>query len=172
MSPKSLLNIILKIIGLFVIKDVLVLLPQLLSSIFYLSKPGVADDAAWGLGMTILILFIYGLFSYYLVFKSGLIIEKLKLEKGFDEDTIAFNIHRSTILSIAIIVIGGLIIADEIPNLCRQLFMYFQEKRMTYGQTDPTLSFTVLSVAKIIIGFLLISYQKLIVNYIELKRKS
>lgn len=97
--------------------------------------------------------------------------DKLKLDQGFDEDTISINMHRSTILSIAIVVMGGLIVADEIPNLCWRLFSYFQEKRMTYGQTNPSISFSVLSGAKIIIGILLMSEQRRIVNLIERQRK-
>jgi hypothetical protein len=119
-----------------------------------------------------LILLVYVFISYFLIFKSDLIIDKLKLDTGFDQETIPLNIHRSTILSISIIVIGGLIIADEIPNLCRQLFAYFQEKRMTYGQTNPNISYSVLAGAKIVIGLLLIGNQRQIVNFIEHKRKA
>jgi hypothetical protein len=171
MSIRSLFNIILKVLGIFFIKDILVTIPQLLSVILYLTKSDPVGEAIWPLISTILFLLIYGLVSYYLIFKSELIINKLKLDSGFDEEIIALNMHHSAILSISIIVIGGLIIADEIPNLCRQLFFYFQEKRMTYGQTDPGISYSVLSAVKIIIGLLLIGNQRQIVNFIELKRK-
>jgi hypothetical protein len=172
MTTRSLFNIILKILGIFFIKDILATLPQLLSIILYLTKADTVDESIWTLVMTILILLVYGLVSYYLIFKSDLIIDKLKLDKGYDHETIPLNIHRSTILSISIIVMGGLIIADEIPNLCRQLFAYFQEKRMTYGQTNPSISYSVLAGAKIVIGLLLIGNQRLIVNFIELKRRN
>jgi Na+(H+)/acetate symporter ActP len=155
MTPKSLFNIILKILGIFFIKDILAIIPQLLSVSIYLTEPNVSG-AVWTLITTIIILVLYIIFAYYLIFKSDLIIDKLKLDKGFDQETIPLNIHRSTILSISIIVIGGLIVADEIPNLCRQLFAYFQEKRLTHGQTNPNISYSVLAAAKIIIGLLLI----------------
>ena len=110
--------------------------------------------------------------SYYLIFKSDLIIDKLKLDKGFDQETIPLNMHRSTILSISIIVIGGLLMANEIPNLSRKLFSYFQEKRMTYGQTNPNISFSVLAAAKIVIALLLIGNHRQLVNFIEFKRRN
>ena len=125
----------------------------------------------WTIVSTLLILLVYGLVSYYLVFKTEIIINKLKLDKGFDQETIPLNIHRSTVLSISIIVIGGLIVADEIPNLCRQLFSYFQERRMNYSHTNMTLSYSVLASAKIIIGILLMTRQRQIVNFIERQRK-
>jgi hypothetical protein len=172
MTTRSLFNIILKVLGIFFIKDILATIPQLFSVVLYLTKSNTATEAVWTLVMTILILFIYGLVSYYLIFKSDLLIDKLKLDKGFDQDSFSLNIHRSTILSISIIVIGGLIITDEIPNLCRQLFAYFQERRMTYGQTNPSISYSILAGAKIIIGLLLIGNQGQIVNFIEHKRRN
>ena len=172
MTTRSLFNIILKILGIFFIKDILATAPQVLSIILYLTKSDTAVEAIWTLISTILILLVYVFISYYLIFKSEVIIDKLKLDKGFNQETIPLNIHRSTILSISIIVIGGLILADEIPNFCRQLFSYFQEKRMTYGQTNPTISYSVLAAAKIVIGLLLIVYQRQIVNFIENRRKN
>ena len=138
----------------------------------YFTDADTVSEGIWTLILTTLILLVYVMVSYYLIFKSDLIIDKLKLDKGFDQETIPLNIHRSTILSISIIVIGGLLIADEIPNLCRQLFSYFQEKRMTYGQTNPNISFSVLAAAKIVIGLLLVGNQRQLVNFIELKRRS
>lgn len=171
MTPRSLFNIILKILGIFFIKDILATIPQLLSIFLYLKDPDSANEVVWTLVMTLLILAVYVLVSYYLVFKSEFIIDKLKLDKGFNQEIIPLNIHRSTILSISVIVIGGLLVANEIPNLCRQLFSYFQEKRITHGQTNPSISYSVLATAKIVVGLLLIGYQRQIVNFIEQKRK-
>jgi hypothetical protein len=171
MTTKSLFNIILKILGIFFIKDILAAVPQLLSVILYINNSNTVGEAIWTLVSTVLILLVYVFVSYQLIFRSDFIIEKLKLDKGFDQETIPLNIHRSTILSISIIVIGGLIVAQEIPNLCRQLFDYFQEKRMTYGQTNPSVSYAVLAGAKIDIGLLLMGNQRQIVSLIEVKRK-
>jgi hypothetical protein len=171
MTPRSLFNVILKVFGLFFIKDFLALIPQLVASLLFVTKLDAFSESILSLVITLLIVSIYAFVTYYIIFKTETIIDKLKLDKGFDQDTIPLNIHRSTILSISIIIIGGYIVADEIPNLCRQLFAYYQEKRMTYGQTNPKLQYSVLSAAKIMIGFLLIGEQRKIVNFIERKRK-
>jgi len=171
MTPRTLFNITLKILGIFFIKDFLATIPQLLSVILFLTNSDTISEAIWTLVTTIIILTVYGLISYCLVFKTNLIIDKLKLDKGFDQETIPLNIHRSTILSISIIVIGGLFVADEIPNFCRQLFSYFQEKRMTYGQTHPNIAYSVVSATKIIIGLFLMTGQRKIINLIERQRK-
>ena len=171
MTPRTLFNIILKILGVFFIKDFLVLIPQLLSVILFLSKSYTMTEAIWTFGTSLLMLLAYGLVSYFLIFKTEFVIDKLKLDKGFNQESIPLNIHRSTILSISIIVIGGLLVVEEIPNFCRQLFSYFQEKRLTYGQTNPTIAYSVVSGVKIIIGILLMTYQGKIVAFIERQRK-
>lgn len=171
MTLRTFFNITLKILGIFFIKDFLALIPQLFSAFVFVTKADSVGDAIWTLVFTLLILFIYGLVSYYLIAKSNLIIDKLELDKGFDQDNIALNVHRSTILSIAVIVIGGLLVADEIPNFCRQLYLYFQEKRMTHGLTNPTISYSVISGVKIAVGLFLMAGQRQIVNLIERQRK-
>ena len=151
MSIRSLFNIILKILGILFIQDILAITPQLLSMILYFEKGYGISEPVWTFIFTILILLMYGVVSYYLIFKSDVIIDKLRLDKGFDQETIQINVHRSTILSISTIVIGGIMVVDEIPNFCRQLFAYSQQKRMTYGQTSPTLSYTVLAGTKVLV---------------------
>ena len=171
MTPRSLFNIILKVLGLFFIRDFLTLVPQVLSVFLYLTKADTISEAILTFVSTLAMLFVYGFVSYYLIFKTETIIDKLKLDRGFDQDIIPLSIHRSTILSISIIVIGGYIVAEEIPEFCRQLFAYYQEKRMTYGQTNPKIQYSILSAVKIIIGVLLMAEQRKIVNFIEQKRK-
>ena len=171
MTPRTLFNIILKILGIFFIKDFLAAIPQLLSVMLYLTKSDSIPEAIWTLVTTILILVAYGVVSFLLIFKTNYVIDILKLDQGFEQETLSLNIHRSTILSISIIVIGGLLVADELPNFCRQLFSYFQEKRMTYGQTNPSLSYSIVSGVKIIIGMILMTGQRQIVNLIERQRK-
>jgi len=171
MTPRSLFNIILKILGVFFIKDFLAAIPQLLSAILFLTNSEARTEGIWTLLTTLLILLVYWFVCYYLIFKTESIIDGLNLDKGFDQDTIPLNIHRSTILSISIIVIGGLLVADELPNFCRQLFAYFQEKRMSYGLSKPNIAYSVISAVKIIIGLTLMIGQRQFVTLIELKRK-
>ena len=169
MTPRNIFNVILKVLGLLFIDDILAISVQLISAVLYFSKSDTSQRI-WTVTTTLMMLAVYVITTYFLIFKSTFLIDKLKLGKGFNQDIIPLNIHRSTVLSISIIVIGGLIIVNEIPNLCRQLFSYYQEKRMTYGQTKPTISYSVLATSKIIIGLLLLTNQKHIVNFIERKR--
>ncbi|MEP6748907.1 MAG: hypothetical protein ABJB86_14340 [Bacteroidota bacterium] len=171
MTIRSLFNIILKILGIFFIKDILEVIPQLFSVLIYVTKPGGLQDGIWTMVLSFASLAVYFLVSFYLIFRSEQIIDALKLDRDFNEEPIPLNIHRSTILSISIIVIGGYIIANEIPDLCRQLFILYQQNHMSHGQADPKVSYAVFAVIKIIVGCILIGNQKSIVHFIEYKRK-
>jgi hypothetical protein len=171
MTPRSLFNIVLKIIGIFFIKDILAALPQLFS-VFYMIKYNRMEDMGMTVAVTLLTLLIYIVITYYLVFKSEWVIDKLKLDRGFDQDNFPLNIHRSTVLSISIIVIGGLLVADEIPNFFRQVYEYYLEMKRPFGRGSAAISYPIVSAAKILIGLLLIGNQQMIVNFIERKRKS
>jgi hypothetical protein len=172
MTPRSLFNIILKVLGIFFIQDFLAAIPQVLSVFLYFATPEGRQEAIWALVSTLLILFAYGIVSFYLIFRADVIINRLKLDDGFNQDMFQLNIHRSTILSISIIVIGGLIVINEIPNFCRLLFSYYQQKRMTRGLQDPGISNIVMSGTKIIVGILMLTNQRQIVRFIEWKRRS
>jgi hypothetical protein len=171
MTPRSLFNIILKVFGLFFIKDVLGILPVLISFFNVTKRINGSDDSFLNISMLLIVVLIYILIAYSLIFKTTLLIDKLKLEKGFDQETIPINIHRSTILSISLIVIGGLMITQEVSIFCRTLFMYLQERQLSKNQINPFMQSIIISGAKIFIGLILVSNQKLIVNFIELKRK-
>jgi hypothetical protein len=167
MTPRNLFNIILKTLGIFFIKDILQTVPQLISAIIYLIKPEGEGEALWTLIFTLLILAVYVCVAYYLIFKTNAIIDKLKLDHGFNQDSLTLNISTYHIFTIAVIVTGAYLLTTEIPNLCKYLFSYFQEKRTTHGMTKPELSYSIYSAAKIIIGLLLIGERKRIAEFIE-----
>lgn len=171
MTIRTLFNVILKIFGLLFIKDIAVTLLQMSSIGLSWAILGTSN-VFWSLGISVCILIAYGFVAFYLIFRSNVIIDILKLDKGFDQETIPLNIHRSTILSIAIIIIGGLLVVNGIPDLCRQLFAYFQQRTMTQAPTMLSVSYIVELVVKILIGLILMGEQRRIVNWIERKRKN
>ena len=74
MTPRSLFNIILKVLGIFFIRDFPALIPPVLSVILLLSKPDGIVEAIWALGTSLLgglivadtiPTFCQQLFSYY-----------------------------------------------------------------------------------------------------------
>jgi len=171
MTPRSLFNIIVKILGIFLIKDILVTIPQFFVSVALFARTDAMPEALWNFLGFLGILCIEAIFCYCLIFRTEWIIRRLKLDQGFDQETIPINIHRSDILKISIIVIGGFLLVNEIPNFCWQVVSYLQEKRMTHGVTNPKIQYAVIAGIKVVIGILLIAEQRLFVNLIERQRK-
>jgi hypothetical protein len=170
MTPRSLFNIILKILGIFFIKSFLELIPYILSSVPFIVREDTRTEGIWTLLSSLCILMVYWFMFYYLIFKTELIIDQLKLDKGFDQETIPLNIHRSIILSICCIVIGGYLVVSEIPELCYRTYLYFMQRRLSYGET-PFADNLIYSVVKVALGIILMLMQRQIVNFIELRRK-
>ena len=178
MTPKSLFNIILKIFGLFFLKEMALIIPGFISLIeFYISTPNPGEWQSNSIGilpiiMTLITLAFYVFILYQVLFNSNKIIDILKLDKGFDQKEFSFNISSSLILTIVLIVIGGVILMNEVPNFFRNVFSYFQEKNLTRGSAKPDFSYIIISGVKIIIGLLFIGERKRFVAFVEKRQAS
>lgn len=170
MSPKSLFNIVLKIFGLFLLGDFLNVISQFISTIPFFSmndaEIGSSGFLASLVGLSLIAIYI--IIAYLLLFKTNYLVEKLKLDKGFSQQQFSFDLSREQILLIALIVLGGIILVNEIPGVCRTIFNYFEEKR-TFHVVKPVSSYLIIPVIKILFALLLIGERKRIVGFIERK---
>ncbi len=179
MTPRSLFNIILKIFGLLFLKEIVYNIPQLLSSIFYLTKDFNFVEGLGTLIISLIILSFYTYLVFQLLFKTNQFIDRLKLDQGFDEHEFSFeqtqkfqiNISMSLVLTIALIVVGCTILVDQIPNFFRQVYVYIQEKSQSHTSSDYDFSFMFISGIKIIIGLLIIGERARIIEFIESHQK-
>jgi len=174
MTPRSLFNIVLKIFGLFFLKNIIETVPQLISTILFMLKPNSFDPNEGifiFLGTTVILAF-YIFVTYQLFFRTNNILDKLKLDRGFTQDEFSFEIPKSSTLTIALIVIGGLILTNEIPNLCKALYQYIQQKSIQRDtENKPDLSYAISTGAKIILGLLILGERKRIVEFVEQRQK-
>lgn len=108
---------------------------------------------------------IYTFILWLLVFRTTWLIDKLRLDKGFVEERLELNIQRSTVLTIAVIIIGGLMLIDSLPQLCRLIFIFFQQNE-TFRK-DPKSSFIILHLVRILLGCFLLTKSKFIVTFID-----
>jgi magnesium-transporting ATPase (P-type) len=174
MTPRSLFNIVLKIFGLFFLKNIIETVPQLISTIAFMLNQNSFDpyEGIFVFLGTTLILAFYIFVTYELFFKTNVILDKLKLDKGFTQDQFSFELPKSSTLTVALIIIGGIILTNEIPNLCKALYQYIQQKTiLRYTEKQPDLSYAVMTGAKIILGLLILGERKRIVEFIESKQK-
>ena len=158
-------KIIIKIIGLWLLFSCISIIPQFFSTLSFTN--GSLDFqsllAIWLMlfGAVVLYILIIRLF----LFKAEWIVDKLKLEKNFNEERINLEIKSSTILTIAIVVIGGLTIIESLPNFCSGLFNFLQQKMLFKDYPDS--HWLVFHFLKIIIGYLLLTNGKRFAGYIE-----
>jgi hypothetical protein len=114
----------------------------------------------------------YVLIVRYFIFKTDWLIDKLYLDKGFTEERFELKIHRSTVLRIAVIVIGAVIIIYSLPLFCKQAFAYSQLTGPDKGfKENPASGWLIFYFVKLFVGFFMMTSSRLVVNFIERKRK-
>jgi hypothetical protein len=156
MKSSDFFNVVLKIFGLFFLRELINSFALLISSFFYLFN---ADDFKENLFLffsTILVFTFYSILTYWIIFKTNRIIRLLKLDKDFNDKIFELKFPKNEVLLIALIVTSGVILIIEIPYLCKSLFLYFQEKKVTMGQSKPNYGHIIISVVKIILASLLV----------------
>lgn len=169
MTPRSLFQIIIKIFGLFFVLSIVNAIPQLLSTIWYYVNPqndGV--DNTWLLGIgAILGLGFQFFFAYLFLFNSNVLVDKLKLDQYFEDDIFNFKIPKSFVFLTAIIVVVGIILIQEIPNLVLDIYLFFQSTDSNYNSNDFSFTASIISIAKVVLALLLIGERKFVVRLID-----
>lgn len=91
----------------------------------------------------------------------------MRLDKGFDQDEIWINISSAKLLMISLIVIAGIILIQEIPDLFNQVFVLMREIKEANGGSASTYSFLISSSVKVLVALLMIGERKRIISFIE-----
>lgn len=167
MGSSSLFSLILKVIGLFFIRDVLESLSHTLSALIYLPQYDSANEGLINVAVTFPSLILYALLAWFFLFRTQTIIRLLRLDKGVADQQLAINADRKTLLTAAVVIAGFWILVNEIPEFIRQALYYYQERKMYARMTRPDISYAGMSAVKIGIGLILIVFNKFIVRLID-----
>ena len=173
MKAKELFTIILKIFGIYLIKDVLLAIPPVLGQVvqfFEVSR----DIGFFSFVFSLLNLGLHLLIAYLLLFKPNWLISKLKLTADLSEEPLKFNMHRSSIYTIAIIVTGLLILVFAIPTLVKQIYYwygYMDARKRMFGPQSYNYSGLLIAITEVIIGLLFLGNQRTLVNFIESRKR-
>lgn len=171
MTPRSLFTIILKALGIFFVKDILFVLPQIISTLYFAKNTIEGSELYSMLGGFFLLLGICIYISYFLLFRTEKLINLFHLDKGFDEELFELNISSEAVYIIAIVVTGMFLIITEIPLLCQDLFEFLEGGESTFKNNSPTISYVIVSVVKILAGLLLIGERSRIAGLFKPKKK-
>ena len=108
-----------------------------------------------------------------LLFKSGWVVDKLSLDKHFDQEIMAIKVDSTAVIQISIIVLGGVIFIDALPNFFREIISYIQQISLEpYMVKDPKFAYIFWWGSKALLGYLLLTNSKRITHWIEEKNKT
>ncbi len=112
---------------------------------------------------TSILLFLLLLFLFK---KTDVIIDFLKLDKGFDTNEISIgNFDLIVILQVALMVIGLQLIIDYGFDICYEVILYFKNKishDLSFIYTAPSVYDWSFRIVKVVLGFILIFNMKFI----------
>jgi hypothetical protein len=173
MKAKDLFTIILKVFGIYIIKDILLSIPPILSNFYQLIEAS-AEIAVFSLFVSFLVFGLYFTIVYLLLFKTAWLISKLRLTADLSEEPLVVNLHRSSVYTIAIIVTGLLILVFAIPQLVRYFYAWY-EYMDTRSSIDRIEKYNyrpiITALSEVIIGLLFLGNQRTLVNFIESRRR-
>lgn len=175
MTPRTFFTLVLKIMGIYLVVSSVSLVPSLFSTLLLFRDPDGQEKGAEILiviAILVLVLSVFYVILRLCLFKTDWIIDKLSLDKQFAEEKFEINIHRSTVLTIAIVVIGGLMFVESLPNFCLQVYHYIGQKQ-TFGRfgENPVTGGMIYEGIKVLISYGLMTNSRFAVNFIEKQRK-
>ena len=165
MTIKTFWTIFIKFLGIWLVLDSVTIFPRFILTLFYSYPKGTTQGYATTLSLLLLTMGVYLFILRVFVFKTSWLIDKLHLDKGFDEDKIDLNIQFSTVLTVATIVVGGLMFVDSLAQFCKQIFVFYQQKSIFIE--NPTSSWLIFEFVKIIFSYLLMTNSKQVVTFID-----
>jgi hypothetical protein len=169
MTPRSFWIIFVKILGIWLIIELFTIISPVLTIFISSLSLSSFTEIISILATIVLITAFYVLIIWLCLFKPGLIIEKLKLDIGFEEEKFEWNIHRSSVLRISVIVLGGLTFVHSFPALLNAIYSLYRSRNSIIVNRDT--SWLIIDLIKTILGYFLMTNSQLIVNLIERNRK-
>ena len=151
MLHKDFFRLIIKLFGLYSLIVVLfTLLPEAIPQLFMF-------EASYGIFFVIPMIAIPVIIYLFLLFKTDLILKWLRLTDGFEEEKIILgDMSTVNLLKLASIIMGGLLIINNLPFFFIQSFFLFKDS--LHNQTnDNSRQFQLsISAGKILIGYLML----------------
>lgn len=170
MTPRTLFIIILRVIGILSIKELFIAIPQLISTVLLFFQGYSISGGLLMIVISLLTVALYLWISYTLIFKADFLVTKFGLDQNFAEPTLQLNISIPSVLRIAVIVTGALLLLSEIPEFCRIVYYILQERNISFMENgSPDWSPALFSGVKIILGLLIIGERKRILEFLESK---
>jgi len=167
MTIRTFWNLFIKILGIWLILSSLTVISQFARLLTFFGTN--SNDRLLGIGITfalfLLTIGIYAFILWLFVFKTDWLINKLHLDKGFTEEKLELNIKHETVITIAAIVIGGLIFVNSFPLFCQQVLLFIQQNNLF--RESPKSGWIIFYLIKTLLGYLLMTNSQFVVRFIN-----
>lgn len=165
MTIRTFWTIFIKILGIWLVLDSVTIIPQFVLTFFSAGSNDTAQNFVLAAALLLLTIGIYIFILRLFVFKTAWLIDKLHLDKGFNEEKIDLNVQLSTVLTVTTIVLGGLMFVESLPQFCKQTFEFFQQKNIF--RESPSSGWIIFHFVNTIIGYLIMTNSKQVVEFIS-----
>ena len=168
MTTRILWSLILKALGMWLIINGLISLPGIIHSVSdVLTNPFSLTTLTIEISYLTLVSVFYFLIFQFMILKSHVTIDFMKLERGFENTRFDLTISHRKLLKIIIILIGGVLFARAIPNLIDNFYSFITED-LLLSQSQKTTNMIIYSF-QVIISFLIMTNSDLVQRYINKK---
>lgn len=164
MTIRTFWMLILRIIGLFLLIDSLYIFPKFFEMFIFVFLEEPFLGTIFLIALLLICAGVYIFILRLLLFKTGMLIEKLKLDKNFNEDKIDISNDKNTFLKLAVVVIGTMLLIDCVPEFFHEFFYFLQ--RLEVFRESPLLGPLIYLFVKMVIGFLLMTNSDRVTNLI------
>jgi hypothetical protein len=164
MTIRSFWTILLKVLGIWIVFGSLTVIPMFLSTFYFVHFSESTQSIVAMIVFLLLFAAVYFLIIRVFIFKTSWLIDKFHLDKGFDNERLDFNIKHSSIIRLAVIIIGGLLFIENLPPLIQNIFVFFQQKYMF--RESPLVESVIFYFVKTLLGYVLMTNSRKIVSFI------
>lgn len=173
MSLYKIFTVVLKVLGIFQIKHVLISLGSVIN--LFSTSGMISGDSSYLIATFFVVALAFAIelgVCYLLLFKTDLIISKLQLDRELPEEKFSFAIKQSTelkewamrpVITVSILLVAVYILVTEVPQFIMKCVNY-NDTRLLMQYNDK--SGIVLSASYIIIAYVLLKAHKAIVDFI------
>ena len=167
MTKRDFFIIIVKLFGLFsVVTSIFSVIP---SNISFALMDIDLFSVIW---IITAIIIVIGLFVL-LIFKSDKVVKLLKLDKGFDDERIEIgNLNMNSIVQLAVIIIGGLLILDNIPAFLSHTLYAFKGDIVGINYDTMDKFNWAVNGINLVLGFLLLTNYNTVSKILKIKENN
>ena len=167
MTKKDFFVLVVKMFGLYsVISALFSVLPSNISLVL------MDLDIIMLAWLAITMIIITGLFVL-LIFKSESIVKILKLDKGFDTDTIDLNsLKTKELIKFSVFIIGGLMILENTPSFLSHSLFAFRGEKAGFTMSPKDNIYWATSTLNIIFGYILLTNYAFISELFDRKKNN